>query len=67
MEGGKKIYIFLESRRFLPIMLGEGGSYFGKDDYSSLCVTVFPIKSLLRELSYSVRGDGISSWENPHL
>ena len=23
---------FLESRRFLSIMLGEGGSYFGKDD-----------------------------------
>ena len=22
----------MESRRFLPIMLGEGGSYFGKDD-----------------------------------
>ena len=23
---------FLESRRFLPIKIGEGGSYFGKDD-----------------------------------
>ena len=23
---------FLEIRRFLPIMIGESGSYFGKDD-----------------------------------
>ena len=32
MEGGKRIRLFLESERFLPIMLGEDGSYFGKDD-----------------------------------
>ena len=32
MEGGKRIRLFLESGRFLSIMLGEGGSYFGKDD-----------------------------------
>ena len=42
--GGKKEDpSFLEIGRFLPIMLGEGGSYFGKDIYSSLYVTTFPI------------------------
>ena len=41
MEGGKKICLFLESRRFLPIMLGEGGSYFGKDDL------FFPLRNCL--------------------
>ena len=41
MEGGKKIRLFLESRRFLPIMLGEGGSYFEKDDL------FFPLRNCL--------------------
>ena len=31
----------MESRRFLPIMLGEGGSYFGKDDL------FFPLRNCL--------------------
>ena len=30
--GRKDDSSFLESGRFLPIMLGEGGSYFGNDD-----------------------------------
>ena len=38
MKGGKRIRLFLESGRFLPIMLVEGDSYFGKDDlFFPLC------------------------------
>ena len=41
MEGGKEDPSFLESRRFLPIMLGECGSYFGNDDL------FFPLRDYL--------------------
>ena len=33
---------FLESRRFLPIMLGEDGSYFEKDDFFCLLRNYLP-------------------------
>ena len=33
---------FLESKRFLPIMLGEGSSYFGKDDLLCLLRNYLP-------------------------
>ena len=33
---------FLESKQFLPIMLGEGGSYFGKDDLFCLLRNYLP-------------------------
>ena len=39
--GRKKDPSFLESRLILPIMLGEGGSYFGKDDL------FFPLRNCL--------------------
>ena len=32
----------LESRRFLPMMIGEGGSYFGKDDLFFLLHNCLP-------------------------
>ena len=35
--------------------------------YSSLYVTTFLIEPQLRELSYFVRGDGVSSWVNSCL
>ena len=41
MEEGKKDPSFLDRGRFLPIMLGEGGSYFGKGDL------VFPLCNYL--------------------
>ena len=40
---------FLESGRFLPIMLGEGGSYFGKDDL------FFPLRNCLPDRTAAKR------------
>ena len=42
MEGEKRIRLFLDSRRFLSIMLGEGGSYFGKNDLFCLLRNYLP-------------------------
>ena len=42
MEEEKRIRLFFESRRFLPIMLGECGSYFGKDDLFCLLRNYLP-------------------------
>ena len=39
---------FPEGGRFLPLMVGEVGSYFGKGDLFPLCVTTFQIGTLLR-------------------
>ena len=39
---------FLESRRFLPIMLGEGGSYFEKDDLFCLLCNYLPDRAAAR-------------------
>ena len=39
--GRKEDPSFLDSGRFLPIMLGEGGSYFGKNDL------FFPLRNYL--------------------
>ena len=48
--GGKKEDpFFLESRRFLPVMLGEGGSYFGKDDL------FFPLRNCLLDRTIAKR------------
>ena len=49
MEGGKRIRIFLESGRFRPIMLGEGGSYFRKDDL------FFPLRNCLPDRTTAKR------------
>ena len=65
--GRKEDPSFFKSRRFLPIMFGKVALILGKMTYSSLYVTAFLIEPLLRELSYSVKGDGVSSWENSHL
>ena len=60
--GRKENPYFLESGRFLPIMLGKVALISERMTYSSLYVTAFPIEPLLRELSYSVRGDVVNSW-----
>ena len=39
---GERGSIFLESGRFLPIKIGEGGSYFGKDDLFFFLCNRFP-------------------------
>ena len=52
---------FSEGGRFLPLMVGEVGSYFGKWDLLPLCKTAFQIGTLLRVLSYFVEGDEVSS------
>ena len=50
---------FLESRRFLPIMLGECGSYFGKDDLFSLLLNYLP--------DVALGGEQTGSWETLYL
>ena len=52
---------FSEGGRFLPLMVGEVGSYFGKGDLFPLCITAFQIGTLLRVPSYFVGGDEVSS------
>ena len=52
---------FLEGGRFLPLMVGEVGPYFGKGDLFPLCVTAFLIGPLLRVPPYFVEGDEVSS------
>ena len=52
---------FPEGGQFLPLMVGEVGSYFGKGDLFPLCVTVFQIRTLLRVPPYFVGGDEVSS------
>ena len=49
----------MEGRRFLPIMLGEGGSYSGKDDLFFLLNNCLPDKATARNafLFYRRRGD----------
>ena len=49
MEGGKRIRFFLESGPFLPIMLGEGGSYFGKDDLFFLFRNCLPDRTAAKK------------------
>ena len=56
-----------ESGRFLPIKIGEGGSHFEKDDFSSFYVTTFPNGPLLGMPSYYVGGGVTDSWENIYL
>ena len=50
---------FLESSRFLPIMLGEGGYYFGNDDLFFLLRNCLPDRVAVRNalLFYWRRGD----------
>ena len=47
--GRKEDPSFLESGRFLPIMLGEGGSYFGKGDL------FFPLRNCLPDRTTAKR------------
>ena len=47
--GRKEDPSFLESRRFLPIMSGEGGSYFRKDDL------FFPLRNCLPDRTAAKR------------
>ena len=46
----------MESGRFLPIKVGEGGSHSGRMTWSSFYVTAFPNGLLLGKPSYSVGG-----------
>ena len=57
----------MESGRFLPIKIREGGSHFGKDTYSSFYVTTFPNGPLLGVPSYSIEGGVTDSCENIYL
>ena len=52
---------FSEGGRFLPLMVGEVGSYFGNGDLFPLCVTAFQIETLLRVPPYFDGGDEVSS------
>ena len=45
---GERDPSFSESRRFLPIMIGEGDSYFGKDDLFFLLHNCFPDRAVAR-------------------
>ena len=54
----------MESGRFLPIKIGEGGYHFGKDDLFFFYVTTFSNWPLLGVPSYSVGGGVTDSWEN---
>ena len=55
---GKWTISSLESGRFLPIMIGEGGLYFGKDDLFFLLHNYLPDKVVVRSafLFYQRRG-----------
>ena len=57
----------MQSGRFLPIKLGEGGSYFRKDDLLFFYVTAFPNGLLLGTSSYSVGNGVIDFWKNIFL
>ena len=43
------IHLFLDNGRFLPIMLGEGSSYFGNDDL------FFPLRNYLLDRTAAKR------------
>ena len=59
---------FLESIRFLPIMLGEGGSYFGNDDLLfPLCNCLPDRTAAKRDFLLCFEVTGVSSWNNLHL
>ena len=57
----------MESRRFLPIKVGEVALISGMMTCSSFCVTAFPNGPLLGVPSYSVGGEVTDSWENIYL
>ena len=59
MEEEKEDPSFLENRRFIPIMLGECGYYFGKDDLFFLLHNCLPDRAAVRNalLFYWRRGD----------
>ena len=61
MEGEKNDLSYLEGRRFLLIMLGEGGSYYGKNDSFFLLRNCLPDRVAARNafLFYRRRGDGL--------
>ena len=44
---------FLDSRQFLPIMIGEGGFYFGKDDLLFLLRNCLPDRTAARSVFLS--------------
>ena len=52
---------FPEGGRFIPLMVGEVGFYFGKGDLFPLCVTAFQIGTLLRVPPYFFESDEVSS------
>ena len=52
---------FPEGERFLPLKVGEVGSYCGKGDLFPLCITVFHIGIILGTPSYLVGGDEVNS------
>ena len=55
---------YLEGRRFLPIMLGECGSYSGKDDLFFLLRICLPDRAAARNafLFYRRRGDRLMGY-----
>ena len=59
MEGEKRIRLIWRVDGFLPIMLGEGGSYSGKDDLFFLLRNCLPDRAATRNafLFYRRRGD----------
>ena len=48
MEGEKRIRLFRRVDDFFPIMLGEGGSYFKKDDLFCLLSNYLPDRAAAR-------------------
>ena len=57
----------MESGRFLPIKIGEGGSHFENDDLFFFLCNCFPNMPFLRVPSYFVGGKVTDSWENIYL
>ena len=62
--GRKEDPSFTDSRRFLPIMIGEGGSYFGKDDLFFLLRNCLPDRTAARSAFLSEEAD---LWKKLHL
>ena len=56
MEGGMKIHLFSDSGRFLPIMLGEDGSYFEKGDLFFPLRKNLPNRNVTKRTSLFFRG-----------
>ena len=57
----------MESRRFVPIKVGEGGSHFGKDDLFFFLCNRFPERAAVGN-AFLFRWERVTdSWENIYL